>query len=141
MLTCRRVVPLKSRHPSDGRGGVGSPRTRLDPKPTMVDALEPVIVCRACGFAVCHPDDAITVSGAHRHTFANPHGIVFEIGCFRNAPGCTRVGEASDDFTWFAGYRWRIAICAGCHRHLGWRFEGTGDSFHGLILDRLAFPS
>ena len=141
MLDSRRPVPLNFRHPADGRGGAGSSRARPEAEPTLLDSLEPVIVCRACGFTICHPDDAIAVAGNHRHTFANPHGIVFEIGCFRSAPGCTRVGAATDDFTWFAGYRWRIAICAGCHEHLGWRFEGDSDSFHGLILDRLVFPS
>ena len=139
MSNCR-PVPLKSRHPADGRGGAGSACPRHHPEPAPVDSPEPVIVCRACGFTICHPDDAIPMAGAHRHTFANPHGIVFEIGCFRNAPGCAGVGPATDDFTWFAGYRWRIAICAACHEHLGWRFEGDSDSFHGLILDRLVFP-
>jgi hypothetical protein len=141
MLNCRHPIRWNCRHPTDDRGGTGRSRPRPAPESTPVDALEPVIVCRVCGFPVCHPDSAITVAGAHRHTFANPHGIVFEIGCFRNAPGCARVGPATDDFTWFAGYRWRIAICAGCHEHLGWRFEGTGDSFYGLILDRLVFPA
>jgi hypothetical protein len=141
MLNSRRLEPLKSRHPADERGGAGNSRTRPEAEPAPVDSPEPVIVCRVCGFAICHPDDAITVAGAHRHTFANPHGIVFEIGCFGNAPGCARVGAATDDFTWFAGYRWRIALCAGCHEHLGWRFEGAGDSFYGLILDRLVFPA
>ena len=141
MLDSRRPVPLNFRHPADGRGGAGSSRARPEAEPTPLDSLEPVIVCRACGFTICHPDDAIAVAGNHRYTFANPHGIVFEIGCFRSAPGCTRVGAATDDFTWFAGYRWRIAICVGCHEHLGWRFEGDSDSFHGLILDRLVFPS
>lgn len=139
MSNCR-PVPLKSRHPADGRGGAGGARPRPHPDPAPVDSPEPVIVCRACGFTICRPDDAIPMAGAHRHTFANPHGIVFEIGCFRNAPGCAGVGPATDDFTWFAGYRWRIAICAACHEHLGWRFEGDSDSFHGLILDRLVFP-
>lgn len=141
MHSSRQPLPLQSRHPADHPGGAGRSRAHPEAEPTPVDAPEPVIVCRVCGFAICHPDDAITVGGAHRHTFANPHGIVFEIGCFRSAPGCTGVGAASDDFTWFAGHRWRIAVCAGCHEHLGWRFEGTGGSFFGLILDRLEFPA
>ena len=33
-------------------------------------------------------------------------------------------------------YRWRLALCAGCHVHLGWHYSG-GAPFFGLILDRL----
>jgi hypothetical protein len=33
-----------------------------------------------------------------------------------------------------------MALCIKCGTHLGWSFGpgGTGDAFHGLILDRLA---
>jgi hypothetical protein len=50
------------------------------------------------------------------------------------------VGGASAEFSWFSGYRWRVALCGRCLGHLGWRFE-QGDSFYGLILDRLLFPA
>ncbi|MGB5984318.1 MAG: cereblon family protein, partial [Desulfobacterales bacterium] len=81
-------------------------------------------------------------SGAHRHTFANPHGRVFEIGCFRDAPGCRVQGPALTEFSWFSGYAWRIALCGGCLSHLGWRFQGApsgipGPGFFGLILNHL----
>jgi hypothetical protein len=101
----------------------------------------PMIACRHCGHPITRPEEALAVDGTQRHTFANPHGIVFEIGCFRSAPGCAHAGAASDEFTWFSGYRWRVAACGQCLLHLGWRFEaGQGDLFHGLILDRLVFP-
>jgi len=78
------------------------------------------------------------VDGAHAHTFANPEGIVFEIGCYRDAWGCGYLGPLSPEFTWFAGYVWRIAVCSNCLVHLGWRFSSPdGHFFHGLITNRL----
>lgn len=100
---------------------------------------ERMMVCRQCGHAITRPDQAISVDGAHRHTFANPHGAVYEIGCFGSANGCAAVGPASDEFTWFKGFFWRIAVCRGCQIHLGWLFESMAMSrFYGLIVDRLA---
>jgi len=103
---------------------------------------EEYILCRQCHQAITKPADRIVMQGSHRHTFANPHGIVFEIGCFRSVKGCGYAGAASDDFSWFAGYSWRVCLCTMCLTHLGWMFSVKGsDSFHGLILDRLIEPS
>ena len=99
---------------------------------------EEFIRCRQCRNILASPDDRITVEGAHRHTFANPHGIVFEIGCFKAVKGCGHVGAPSDEFSWFSGYDWRVAVCFRCLTHLGWLFTASGrESFHGLIIDRL----
>ncbi len=107
---------------------------------TKADILEQeeYIRCRQCRNIIGSPDDRITVQGAHRHTFANPHGIVFEIGCFKAVKGCGHVGVPSDEFSWFSGYSWRVAVCFMCLTHLGWLFTAPGkESFHALILDRL----
>jgi hypothetical protein len=99
---------------------------------------EPFILCRDCLHPITRPSDRVSIEGRHAHTFANPHGIVFEIGCFRRAPGCGAIGPASSEFTWFAGHRWRVCICAACLAHLGWMFlPAVGDAFFGLILERL----
>ena len=103
---------------------------------------EELILCRQCRQAITRPSDRIAVQGAHQHTFANPHGIVFEIGCFRNVSGCGYAGAASDEFTWFAGYSWRVCYCTMCLTHLGWIFSSNGgNNFHGLILDKLIQPN
>jgi hypothetical protein len=112
---------------------------------TMVEEAgietEPYIVCRQCQHPVTRRQEAIAMEGSHTHTFANPHGVVFEIGCFREANGCRQIGPSTDEFTWFRGYEWRIAICHGCAVHLGWRFTSPGRAaFHALILDRLIIP-
>lgn len=95
------------------------------------------LFCAACRHPVTHQDERIPVQGGHEHTFTNPHGIIYHIGCFHDAAGCAPVGEATKEFTWFSGYAWRIVLCAHCRAHLGWRFQSDGDYFHGLITARL----
>ena len=102
---------------------------------------EEYILCRQCRQAITRPAERLAIQGSHRHTFANPHGIVSEIGCFRNATGCGYAGTATNEFSWFAGYSWRVCFCAMCLTHIGWIFSSKGgDIFHGLILDRLIEP-
>ena len=109
--------------------------------PFDAPAEKPLIRCRSCGHGIADPDDRIAVDGAHIHTFANPHGIVFEIGCFSLADGCTVAGRFTDDFSWFRGFQWRLCACSACLTHLGWEYASTGGSgFFGLILDNLLFP-
>lgn len=94
------------------------------------------LVCSNCGHRISTEDQRIEISGAHSHCCTNPHGIIFQIGCFGRAPGCAPVGPSSLEYTWFPGCRWQVAVCSNCHQHLGWRFRGE-DSFYGLILARL----
>lgn len=102
---------------------------------------ENAILCRQCQRIITRHDERMDFNGAFRHTFANPHGIVFEIGCFRSAAGCTQIGPLSDEFSWFRGFSWRIAVCSSCLTHLGWLYVSTTRmSFFGLILDRLMLP-
>ena len=95
------------------------------------------IRCAACMGAVAVATDRIEVNGAHVHTFANPHGLVFEIGCFHDAFGCVAVGLPTDEFTWFSGFFWQMAFCRTCLTHMGWLFTKKSNGFWGLILDRL----
>ena len=96
------------------------------------------LVCASCGHLITHPRERIEVAGAHRHTFANPHGFVYHIGCFAAAAGCVAIGPPSMEFPWFPGHAWQIAICGRCGVHLGWAFRSEQRFFHGLILDKLA---
>ena len=112
-----------------------SSKTRIDREPTKAERY---IVCRQCGQRLTRPSERISVSGSHSHTFANPSGLVFEIGCFRMARGCSFIGPPSLEFPWFAGYSWQIATCSTCQAHLGWLFIGQqSHQFFGFILDRL----
>ena len=109
-------------------------------KSIVDEASEPErrLFCAACKHVITHQDERIHVQGGHQHRFTNPHGITYEIGCFRHASGCSTIGEATSEFTWFRGYAWRIAVCGNCQTHLGWHFQSTEDDFHGLIVDRLS---
>jgi hypothetical protein len=116
------------------------PVTEHLPETDREPGAEDNIFCRSCGQAITKASERIQMSGSHRHTFTNPHGFTFEIGCFRTADGCVCVGPATAEHTWFAGFMWRIAVCASCRIHMGWRFTAADPAaaFNGLILNRLA---
>ena len=102
---------------------------------------EPVIRCRQCLQELTRVSARITRDGAHRHILTNPHGLAFEIGCFRSVKGCGYMGPPSTEFSWFAGYNWRVVYCGTCSTHLGWVFEISGqDMFYGLILKHIIEP-
>ena len=103
---------------------------------------EEFIFCRQCRQVITAPSQRIIIQDAHRHTFANPQGIIYEIGCFGSAVGCRYAGPATGEFTWFVGYEWKIAVCSMCLIHLGWIFisNSCDTTFNGLILDQLIEP-
>ena len=102
---------------------------------------EPVIRCRQCLQEITRASARIIREGAHRHILTNPHGHVFEIGCFRSVMGCGYLGPPSTEFAWFAGYSWRVVYCGTCSTHLGWVFEISGQAnFYGLILKQIVEP-
>lgn len=96
--------------------------------------------CAVCGHPVTHPDQRTEIDGAFDHTFTNPHGFVFHIGCFSHAPGATARGPREREWSWFSSFTWRMADCRNCGGHLGWFFERVGgeEAFFGLIIDRLS---
>ena len=127
--------------PEKKEGGVDAPKLAEEETGEVTPEAENYILCRQCRQAITSPSDRIAMQGAHQHTFANPHGAVFEIGCFKTAKGCGYAGLPTDEFSWFAGFSWRVCFCTMCLTHLGWLFiSGAGDMFHGLILDRLIEP-
>ncbi|MBU1342634.1 MAG: hypothetical protein KKE44_22745 [Proteobacteria bacterium] len=101
---------------------------------------EKIIVCSYCNNPITDPSKQLIVNNSFRHIFANPHGYVFEIGCFSEAGGCTKASDSSSEFSWFAGFSWQIGICNACSTHLGWVFASDAKRFYGLILEKLIFP-
>ena len=95
------------------------------------------LVCARCRNLVTSRASAMSMGGSHAHTFANPHGLEFRIGCFADAPGCREVGEESGYWSWFPGFTWRVSLCRHCGEHLGWLFRSADARFFGLILDHL----
>lgn len=101
-------------------------------------APDAMLRCRRCDHAITPAAARVSRAGAHVHTRINPDGWVYQLGCFAEAPGCVTTGPATTEHTWFVGHAWRVALCAACGEHLGWRFEAAADAFWGLILERLA---
>ena len=101
---------------------------------------EESLYCFNCGSPITSDKQRITVGDSHEHTFVNPGGFVFHIGCFRAAPGCLQVGASTGENSWFSGYTWNYALCASCYAHLGWMYHSEDkEPFYGLILERLVF--
>jgi len=95
-----------------------------------------VYICRDCGCRITGQSYETAVNSKHIHVFSNPHGKVFEIGCFSDA-ACMAIGPATIEFTWFQGFFWNIVICRSCRRHLGWLYSRRENHFYGLILQAL----
>lgn len=96
------------------------------------------LLCAVCSYPITDPSHRIARNGLHQHELTNPHGMVYRIGCFAVAPGCVQVGPATERWSWFPGFAWRIALCHQCQAHLGWGYRSTdGERFFGLILERL----
>jgi hypothetical protein len=99
-----------------------------------------IIICATCNNHITEPSKQIIMNNSFYHAFANPGGIVFEIGCFSDAKGCIPGSMSSFEFSWFPGYSWEIGVCVNCSTHLGWIFSSTDNHFFGLIFERLIFP-
>ena len=110
-------------------------------KPKEEDDFEEekeLLYCTYCLNLITSGDQRIQMGGSHEHTFINPAGVAFNIGCFRETPGTVFEGIPTEEFTWFKGYQWRMAHCSECLMHIGWQYlQGSHGSFSGLILTRL----
>ena len=95
------------------------------------------LVCVDFGRLITRAGERSVINGQHEHTCLNPHGIVYRIGCFQSAPGCSPQGAVSTHWSWFPGYAWQVVLCTGCLLHLGWLFRGPEGAFYGLIANRL----
>ena len=49
------------------------------------DETKKNILCKTCGNPITSDDAGIVMNGSHEHTFMNPRGMVFRIGCFSRA--------------------------------------------------------
>ncbi len=98
--------------------------------------------CRDCRALITSREQAFCADGEQpERVFFNPAGLVMRVLTVRHARGLGLVGGRTDDFTWFAGYSWQVAICAACGQHLGWLYEAMGErtpvAFWGLLIERL----
>jgi hypothetical protein len=98
---------------------------------------DPLIRCKTCGHIITTVKTVISVAGLHRHSFTNPAGIHYTIGCFSTARGCSNMGEPTTEHTWFPGFTWCYSVCSKCYNHMGWYYQSGDNTFYGLILNRL----
>ena len=118
-------------------------RRGLDPKLDQLleqdkQERQDFIYCAACSNVIARSSDRMEINGGHEHHCINPYGLEFHIGCFQEALGCAISGSPQAADSWFLGFRWRLANCSECRRHLGWYFDRRDDEFfYGLILQRI----
>ena len=127
-------VPVFFREQADS---VQRPGLAVNDEEESEQEREKVLRCWKCNTEITRERQRISKDGKHLHTFFNPAGIVYEIGCFHHASGCLLQGAVSQEFSWFRGYTWQICVCIACLEHLGWYFSGGSDGFFGLIANRL----
>ncbi len=96
-----------------------------------------LIICKACKNIITEPENKIQINGQFSHTFQNPAGAIFNIGCFSVTQGCLDVSEKTAEFSWFPGFNWVIVVCSNCYTHMGWHYSMNGSGFYGLILDKI----
>ena len=118
-----------------GPSGGAKPTSEVDA--AAGESPRRALVCAACGHEVTRAEAAFSVAGSHTHTFMNPGGFVFEIACYREAPGVVAAGPSSGEWSWFPGHVWRVVLCGACRTHLGWSFRGEERVFFGLVRERI----
>lgn len=133
--------PLALYRPGGRRQSPGHQKLPDPENRASADTADQRLLCRRCRHPITTPVHRIHKQGRHEHVFFNPHGLVFEIGCFSQAPGCAVLGRPTLEFTWFSGFAWRITICRGCQQHLGWRYEQGEEIFFGLLTAQLILES
>lgn len=104
-------------------------------KKSLYGEEKELFYCITCLRLITSGDQRIQVAGSHEHSFLNPGGCMYEIGCFQDAIGSVAQGVPTDEFTWFKGFRWRVAYCNRCFQHIGWQYlKNNQECFWGLIL-------
>jgi hypothetical protein len=96
-------------------------------------------LCMDCRAMVSSSDRLAAVGGATRHQFTNPAGMDCDFLSFLSCPGAVAQGAATEEYSWFSEYRWRIAFCRYCGHHLGWNYQSSAaetrpKEFWGILL-------
>jgi hypothetical protein len=102
--------------------------------------------CSGCRHLITHSDRFIRITGANRHSFVNPTGVECDFYTFSACPGAVALGDRTAAYSWFVGYRWRMAFCDECGKHLGWHYESLSQSalprdFWGILVTHIVTES
>lgn len=120
---------LDSAHRVDVLKGLETRQQRRQPKGNRW-------CCAVCGSFITDEASIVPINGQIEHYKVNPNGHAFRFRSYKQADGCTRVGLATSEFSWYSGYLWQFSHCLSCRTQLGWYFSGH-DSFFGLINEQL----
>lgn len=136
------IAPLSAlRDKPESSGFAGAPSG--DPEPS-VGGDDTRLVCRKCRTKITDSSKIFAPGGgAAARIFTNPGGVVCQVLTVTAAQSLALIGPRTDEYTWFAGYAWRIALCASCLTHLGWHYQAlqvgtTPADFFGLLVTELA---
>ncbi|KAK9500734.1 hypothetical protein O3M35_001939 [Rhynocoris fuscipes] len=79
--------------------------------------------CFGCQTQIGQQSDvfAMSIEGA-QGIYVNPEGYLHDTMTLINATNLVLISTPSTEFSWFPGYAWSIAVCANCHKHIGWQF-------------------
>ncbi len=114
------------------------PNSNLDPEDGIETHYDKILLCSRCGNQITSYSEGATIHGSFEHSFLNPDGIMYQIGCFKKAAGCISSERFILEFTWFHPFPWCFVFCSDCGRQLGWKYKSNNnDVFYGLILKLL----
>ncbi|XP_020098187.1 protein cereblon isoform X1 [Ananas comosus] len=100
--------------------------------------------CKNCEALIAKRSDMVVMStDGPLNAFVNPNGYVHELITVQKAIGLLLHGAPSKEHSWFPGYAWTVACCAGCESHLGWLFTAVKKnllpkSFWGIRSSQVA---
>ena len=114
------------RDPAGAAPGVST--HERDAEPETRDEEPAVLACATCREPITTEAERLEVAGAHQHSFMNPHGFYFRIGCFVAAQALRAEGGWSGEWSWFPPCEWQIQRCARCDEHLGWLFRAARET-------------
>lgn len=92
----------------------------------LVELLEKCkhFVCVNCENKICCKEDVFAMSrSGPQCSFVNPGGYIHDTLTVRTTCGLFQDSDWVDEFTWFPGYKWRIAHCTNCSHHIGWCYK------------------
>ncbi|KAM3958326.1 protein cereblon isoform 1-T1 [Aphomia sociella] len=87
-------------------------------------ARKSALCCSSCMGEIARREHIFAMSSEGVHSnYTNLGGFMHDIVTVSRAAHTLLSGSASAEYSWFPGYAWTIACCAGCMAHVGWRFD------------------
>lgn len=92
----------------------------------LVDLLEKCkhFVCTNCENKICRKEDVFAMSrSGPQCSFVNSGGYIHDTLTVKSTCGLFLEVGWVEEFSWFPGYKWRIAHCRNCSHHIGWCYK------------------